>query len=412
MATNHPTGEGNILDVVVKFNAGREPERLAMKMAKMAQSPFVFLRGTCHLFYDSLPDHPILRSAPLAWCCGDAHFENFGSYKGNNRLVYFDINDYDEAALAPAGWDLVRLLTSIQCGADVLKATPGQALAASESCVNAYCTAMAGGKPLWVEREISAGLVNELLGELRGRDRAAFLDKRTVRAGHKRQLKLDGVRALPATDAQKKSVLRFMEGFAGKQANPDFFKVLDIGRRIAGTGSLGVARFEVLTEGKGSPDGNYLLDIKECKPSALVPHLLRLGIKQPKWSDEAARVCAVQNRMQAVDHAFSQAVELDGLPCLFKELQPTEDRVAIGAWGGKSSRLAEVVATMGKVLAWDQLRASGRSGSARADELIDYSRRADFASAMLDAATGMAELTRSQWQSYATRYALNNRLSK
>ena len=412
MATNHPTAGTNIFDVVAKFNAGREPERLAMKLAKMAQSPFVFLRGSCHLFYDTLTVPKTLRDAPLAWCCGDAHFENFGSYKGNNRLVYFDINDYDEAALAPAGWDLVRLLTSIQCGADVLKATPGQTLAASESCLNAYCAAIAVGKPLWVERENSEGLVNKLLDELRGRERAAFLERRTVRAGHKRQLKLDGVKALPATDAQRKAVLRFMEGFARKQSDPGFFKVLDIGRRIAGTGSLGVMRFEMLVEGKGSPDGNYLLEIKECKPSALAPHISRLGIKQPKWSDEAARVCTVQNRMQAVDHAFLQAVDLDGLPCLFKELQPSEDRVAIGTWGGKDARLNEVVATMGKVLAWDQLRASGRSGAAGADELNAFISRPDFAKFMLRAATGMAELTRSQWQSYATRYALDNRPSK
>ncbi len=47
--------------------------------------------------------------------------ENFGSYKGDNRQVYFDINDFDEGALAPASWDLVRLLASIQCGADALR---------------------------------------------------------------------------------------------------------------------------------------------------------------------------------------------------------------------------------------------------------------------------------------------------
>ena len=105
-----------IISAIISNNAGRDPERLAMKYAKMAQSPFIFLRGACHLFYDTLPDSPLFRDAPLAWCCGDLHFENFGSYKGDNRLVYFDINDYDEAALAPATWDMIRLLTSIQCG--------------------------------------------------------------------------------------------------------------------------------------------------------------------------------------------------------------------------------------------------------------------------------------------------------
>jgi len=387
-----------IIDAIFSNNAGRDPERLALKYAKMVQSPFIFLRGACHLFYDGLPDSPLFRDAPLAWCCGDLHFENFGSYKGDNRLVYFDINDYDEAALAPVTWDMIRLLTSIQCGADALNATHAESLAVSQSCLDAYRSALINGKPLWVERETSGGLVNVLLTTLQGRERAAFLDKRTIRKGRHRSLRLDSVKALPASDAQKKTVTEFMDRFAATQPSPKFFQVLDIGRRIAGTGSLGVERFVVLVEGKGSPDGNYLLDIKEAKTSAMVPHLARLGIKQPTWSDEASRVVTVQNQMQAVDHAFLQAVKLDGLPCILRGLQPSEDRVAIGEWGKKLDRLKEVVATMGRILAWDQLRASGRSGSASADELIAFAQRGDWVTEMLDAATEMTLMTQQQWK--------------
>jgi uncharacterized protein (DUF2252 family) len=395
-----------VVEALARHNQGREPDRLAMKYAKMAESPFIFLRGACELFYDALPETPLFREAPLAWCCGDLHFENFGSYKGDNRQVYFDINDYDEAALAPASWDLVRLLSSIQCGADVLNATRAEALAVSRICLDGYQKALAEGKPLWVEREISTGLVHDLLTDLRGRDRAAFLDKRTTRKGRRRSLKLDGQKALPATDAQKASVTGFMDSFAATQVNPAFFQVLDIGRRIAGTGSLGVLRFVVLVEGKGSPDGNYLLDIKEARPSAMLPRLDRLGIRQPAWHDEASRVVAVQKRLQAVDHAFLHAVKLDGLPCILRGLQASEDRVAIEEWGKKLDRLKEVVALMGRILAWDQLRASGRSGSASADELMAFARREDWAVEMLDAASGMTETTRMQWRAFTE--ALNN----
>jgi uncharacterized protein (DUF2252 family) len=399
-----------ITNAIFSNNAGRDPERLAMKYAKMAQSPFIFLRGACHLFYDSLPDSSLFRDAPLAWCCGDLHFENFGSYKGDNRLVYFDINDYDEAALAPATWDMARLLTSIQCGAEALKATQAEALAVSRSCLDAYRSALINGKPLWVEQETSIGLVNALLTNLQSRERATFLDKRTIRKTHRRSLILDGVKALPASDAQKKLVTEFMVGFASTQPDPKFFDVLDIGRRIAGTGSLGVERFVVLVEGKGSPDGNYLLDIKEAKPSAMAPHLARLGIKQPNWADEASRVVTVQNRMQAVDHALLHAVKLGGLPCILKGLQPSEDRVSIGEWGKKLDRLKDVVATMGRILAWDQLRASGRSGAATADELIAFAQRGDWVTEMLDSATQMTQTTRQQWQAFTE--GLNSRQSQ
>jgi uncharacterized protein (DUF2252 family) len=385
---------------IASHNAGRDPELLAMKFAKMTQSPFVFLRGACHLFYDTLPDSSLFSEAPLAWCCGDLHFENFGSYKGDNRLVYFDINDYDEAALAPVTWDIVRLLTSIQCGADALRATQAEALIVSASCLDAYRSALASGKALWVERETSGGLVNALLTALLERERGAFLDKRTVRKSHRRSLKLDGVKALPASTAQKQTVTEFMEHFAAAQPNPKFYDVIDIGLRIAGTGSLGVARFVVLIEGKGSPEGNYLIDIKEAKPSALAPRLARLGIRQPVWPDEASRVVMIQKRMQAIDHAFLHPVVLDGLPCILKGLQPSEDRVAIGDWGKKLERLKDVVATMGRVLAWDQLRAAGRSGSASADELIAFAQRVEWVTEMLEATTAMTRITQQQWKTY------------
>jgi uncharacterized protein (DUF2252 family) len=369
-----------------------------MKYAKMAESPFVFLRGACHLFYDTLPDSPLFRQTPLAWCCGDLHFENVGSYKADNRLVYFDINDYDEAALAPATWDMVRLLTSIQCGADALRATHDEVVAVSQACVDAYRGALIDGKPLWVERETSVGLVNTLLNGLRERDRTSFLDKRTTCKGKRRNLRIDGVKALPASDTQKKSVTDFMAGFAAMQPNPKFFQTLDIARRIAGTGSLGVERFVVLVAGKGSPDGNYLLDIKEAQPSAMARRLVYLDVKQPHWTDEASRVVSVQKRMQAVDHAFLDAVKLDGLSCILKGLQPSEDRVAIGDLGKKLERLKAVVATMGRILAWDQLRASGRSGSACADELIAFDQGDDWTTEMLDTAATMTSKTRRQWK--------------
>ena len=98
----------DVVRSIMAFNAGRESERLQLKYSKLRSSTFAFLRGTCHLFYAQLPQAGVFKSAPLAWACGDLHLENFGSYKADNRLVQFDINDFDEAALARASWDLLR----------------------------------------------------------------------------------------------------------------------------------------------------------------------------------------------------------------------------------------------------------------------------------------------------------------
>ena len=69
----------------------------------MADDVFAFLRGTCHLFYVRLPRARLTRSAPAAWACGDLHLANFGSYRGDNHLVYFDLNDFDEGWLRSSG---------------------------------------------------------------------------------------------------------------------------------------------------------------------------------------------------------------------------------------------------------------------------------------------------------------------
>lgn len=395
----------DLVAAIRQANAGRDPERLAMKYSKMAQSPFVFLRGACHLFYGALPDSPALTEAPLAWACGDLHFENFGSYKGDNRLVYFDINDFDEAALAPATWDLLRLLTSIRCGADELRISPEEVLTVSQSCLTAYRQALLRGKPLWVEAETADGLIKDLFDNLQTLKRHDYLAKRTTLKDGQRSLKLDGIKALPASAEQKRRVAHFMKQFAAAQPDPGFFDVLDIGRRIAGTGSLGVERFVILVNGKGSPDSNYLIDLKESRPSALAPALTRLGIAQPAWPDEASRAAAVQQRMQAIDHAFLHAVHVDGQPCILRGLQASEDRVAIGEWGKKLDRLQDVVATMGRILAWDQLRASGRSGSASADELIAFAAGDDWAPQLLAAANAMNQLSRQQWQAFSEALA-------
>jgi len=365
------------------FNAGRDPERLLLKYRAMRASPFAFLRGSCHLFYSRLPGTGIFKTAPLAWACGDLHLENFGSYKGDNRFVYFDVNDFDESALAPASWDLVRLLTSLRVGAGTLAVTEAHAQALCQHFLDAYAAALVHGKAYWVERELAQGLVRELLDGLRDRPRAGFLDSRTRLKRGRRLLQADGRKALPATDLQRATVTAFMRAFAESQPDPDFYSVLDVARRVAGTGSLGVDRFAILVQGKGSPDGNYILDLKQALPSSLLPNL---KVRQPRWKTEAHRIVAVQRRMQAVPMAFLHAVLLGDGPYVLRALQPSEDRVNLNAPRRGPSDFEQTVATFGRLVAWAQLRSAGRDGSACADELIEFGSRRKWKDRLLQAA--------------------------
>jgi uncharacterized protein (DUF2252 family) len=263
-----------VVDAIRDFNSGRDPERLAMKYKAMRANPFVFLRGTCHLFYARLPRSSLLRKVPPAWVCGDLHLENFGSYRGDNRLRYFDINDFDEAALAPLTWDPVRLMTSMLVAAETLKLPEPAAVELCETFTSSYAAALADGKARWIERDMATGLIGALLESLNGRDQASFLDRRTEIKKRRRVLRCDGRHALSASEPQHAFVTDIIDRHAEVRDQPNFFKVLDVARRVAGTGSLGLERYIVLVEGKASPNGNQLLDLKATPPSALSSHLV------------------------------------------------------------------------------------------------------------------------------------------
>ncbi|WP_114239664.1 DUF2252 domain-containing protein [Dyella sp. C9] len=391
----------DVVETIRDFNTGRDPERLQRKYAAMRRDPFVFLRGTCHLFYAQLPEAKVFAKAPPTWVCGDLHLENFGSYKGDNRLVYFDLNDFDEAALAPCSWELIRLLTSVHLAAGSLGLSKAQARHLCANFLDAYRGALALGKARWIERDIAQGMVGDLLNDLRGRLRQHFLDGRTERKGKRRLIRLDGKRALPVTGRQREKVTALIGKICAKEANPGFYQVLDVARRIAGTGSLGVDRYSILVEGKGSPDGNYFLDLKEALPSSLVP---QLQIEQPAWASEAARVVGVQQRMQAISPAFLRAVTMGKKSYVLRGLQPTEDRVALASWNGKLERLEGVLGAMGRLTAWSQLRSSGRQGSATADTLIAFAGKRRWPGQLLELAETCANQTRRDWKAYAKAY--------
>lgn len=360
----------DITSRILKFNQNREPERLALKYRAMRANAFAFLRGTCHLFYADWPQASLLNSAPLAWICGDLHLENYGSYKGDNRLTYFDLNDFDEAMLAPCTWEVGRFLVSILIAAETLGVNRPEAVALCRCFLDAYTAALSEGKARWIERSTAEGMVKELLASLKQRRREDLLNSRSNILNGKRLIRVDGKRALKVSDADYTKVSRFMDEFAATQANPGFFKVRDIARRIAGTGSLGVERYAILVKGEGDPNGNYLLDLKQAQPSALAPYLQH--IKQPDWNSEAERVVTIQRRVQAISPAFLSAVSIDGQSYILRELLPSQDRLHLELWNGKLRRLENAMQTMGKLVAWGHLRSSGRQGSAMADDLIAF----------------------------------------
>ena len=218
-----------IVTQIVAFNAHSEPERRAMKYQAMCASSFAFFRGTAHLAWSWLADRSVtLPDAPHVWCTGDLHLENFGTFRGENGLAYFDLNDFDEAALAPATWEVSRFVTSVFVAADggvIDSALPLQLAAAF---LDAYRSALIAGKAQWIERATATGIVRTLLHQVKRRSNAELVDSRTTGRGRRRRLLVDGRRALPATRQEHEHVSAWMSAYAARSRDPVAYELLDV----------------------------------------------------------------------------------------------------------------------------------------------------------------------------------------
>src|SRR6185436_2920467 len=73
MTDRNTSMQRDVTAQIVRFNAGRDSERLALKYKALRSCAFSFLRGTCHLFWSQVP--PVVVTAMgkiLAWdsCTG------------------------------------------------------------------------------------------------------------------------------------------------------------------------------------------------------------------------------------------------------------------------------------------------------------------------------------------------------
>lgn len=384
---------------IVEEHEGRDPERLERKWKLLAGSANAFFRGTAAVFFEDLAkERAQLPEAPMGWICGDAHVENFGVFKGANRLVYFDFNDFDEAALAPVTWELVRYATSLDlCGRD-LRLPMVDRRRIVESFLATYAAALAAGKAYWIERATSEGAVRELMLGLKTRSRKKLLDKRAPMKKKGRRIDVDGEHALRLEAGERE----LLEGFCQEMEGPKkgFFRMIDAARRVAGNGSLGVERYVLLVEGKGGDDGNYLLDLKAERES-VVGRQWREA--QPKWRNEAERLLEIQHMVQAVSPAFLRAVELGGRAFLLRELMPREDRVRMGESVRDGAGLEFMARQEGRVMAWGELRSASRRGAAVADAFVEFGKDPAWRKGVAEYAVMAAERMAGYWGTWKGR---------
>ena len=125
-----------------KQDATREPDLVPVRHGRMMVSPFTFYRGAAAIMAADLAPTPV--AGLDAQLCGDAHLSNFGAFASPERVLLFDLNDFDETLPGPFEYDVKRMAASFTIAARNNGFSPADTRAATLASVRAYREAMAG----------------------------------------------------------------------------------------------------------------------------------------------------------------------------------------------------------------------------------------------------------------------------
>ncbi|MFD3805197.1 DUF2252 domain-containing protein [Streptomyces sp. NPDC058611] len=327
-----PADRPDAVRAVEESNAGRVAELTPIRVGRMAANPFAFLRGAAGLMAYDLSGGPV--TGVGAQICGDAHAANFGLYGDVHGRLTIDLNDFDETVFGPWEWDVKRLATSLVLAGRVAGADEDTCRAAARDTVGAYrrtmrllakLPAMDAWNAIADEELVSHADARDLLGTLERVSQKARNNTSARFAAKSTEAAADGscrfVDALPVLrrvgDAEAAAVAAslgpYLETLTGDRL-PLLarYAIHDVAFRVVGTGSVGTRSYVVLLmDHRGEP---LVLQVKEARPSVLLPHLPALGFPAPPQEHEGRRVVTGQKRMQVVSDIMLGWTTVEGRP--------------------------------------------------------------------------------------------------
>jgi uncharacterized protein (DUF2252 family) len=332
----------------LQFNrpfAQRNPELLRLKVARMAESPFAFFRGTFHLFARDVLERdcvplPLLSAGGAELdLVGDVHSENYGTFKAEDGAVHYDVNDFDETTRGRFDFDVCRLATSLFLAArdrhDRITEAVLIPLAALTTYADTVRRMLKKGRDLQLDVSDKSPAqcppIDNLVQARAALRRTDFMARLTVKENGRRQIKRS-VHYFNLPEEERTQALRLLEDYRKRHpernGDPDFYRVEDVCGRVAGIGSMGRRRYAVLINGKGSDEGrNVLLEFKEARPSAY-DTIRGRDTDAAALRSRAERVISVQRQSQAASSAHLGFALDEGLSFQAREIGPADERVS------------------------------------------------------------------------------------
>jgi uncharacterized protein (DUF2252 family) len=376
----------------------------------MMVSPFTFYRGAARIMASDLGGTP---TAGLGvQLCGDAHLSNFGLFASPERLLLFDVNDFDETLPGPFEYDVKRLAASIMIAAGNSGFSQADARAATKASVTAYREAMAefaGMRTMdvWYARlsedELTASIRREVKRvakrgtkevkaakkpkALKPGNEAGNLGRRGLKTAAKAHTR-DSLQALSKLGEMADGRYRIVstppvvvpareltatygisaDEFAeviGRQFRRyratlqrdrrhllERFEIVDMARKVVGVGSVGTRAFIVLLQGGDAGDPLFL-QVKEATASVLEDHLPSSRFGQP-----GERVVQGQRLMQAASDIFLgwSKGEEEGRFYYWRQLRDMKGSAEV------EMMPPEALAFYARTCGWTLARAHARSG--------------------------------------------------
>jgi len=311
----------DIVDLLQESDIDRIPGLIALKYQRMGVSPFTFYRGAAIIQARDLAKSPVTGITVQA--CGDCHLANFGGFASPERVLVFDINDFDETFPGAWEWDIKRLGASLVLAArdrSFSKTVANEATRAAAASYRERMCDFAEMKVLetWYERVTIDALKEhfrndpDMSGRLSRKQKQA-LSQNSEAVVPKLTAVVDGRRKIKDTPpvlyhfdeyAQnfQKGHAKFIEDYKSslqidRQHLFERYRFEDSAIKVVGVGSVGTRCYLSLL--LADEDDPLFIQVKEARRSVLEPPR-----RKSRYAHQGFRVVEGIRTMQAATDIF------------------------------------------------------------------------------------------------------------
>lgn len=328
------------VDIVIATNAGRQEHLIPLRMTRMAESPFAFLRGAVAIMARDLAGTPV--TGVNVVIDGDAHINNFGLYGTPQLDVVVNLNDFDEVTIGPWEWDLKRLIASVNVLGRENGLNRRERRLAVVSCISGYRRRMdalhnLGVLDLWYIHTVidridpkiakvdskSRAIISKAVDKARKQNNASLLGKIAERSvSGAWRFKVDAPELTSLDEETKEKIIDALNVYS-TTVSPERrfmlhrYHVADVAHRVVGVGSVGTRAYLALLFGNDDDDPIFL-QIKEATPPAHGPYLPSLP---DAFAHDGMRVIKGQKVLQASSDPLLGWTTIDDRPFYVRQMK-------------------------------------------------------------------------------------------